>query len=161
MTSLSLFTFIQWRRQWQPTPVFLPGDSQGQQSLVGCRLWGRTESDVPLLKASRQWWTSHRNPCHTIEPGARNGLWNTEPFISGEGSSRRAIPSRLAKFFDLVLSGDKLGIHLAVKSFEPTNHQHREKWKIFEWGTYILITESQIYSGPSRSRNFHCPKAMT
>ena len=32
-----------WRRKWQPTPVFLPGESQGRQSLVGCRLWGRTE----------------------------------------------------------------------------------------------------------------------
>ena len=39
-TSLSLFTF------WQPTPVFLPGESQVQGSLVGCRLWGRTESDM-------------------------------------------------------------------------------------------------------------------
>ena len=29
-----------------PTPVFLPGESQGQQSLVGCRLWGHTESDT-------------------------------------------------------------------------------------------------------------------
>ena len=34
------------RRQWQPTPVFLPGESQGQRSLVGCHLWGRTESDM-------------------------------------------------------------------------------------------------------------------
>ena len=42
-TSLSLFTFTHWRRKWQPTPVFLPGESQGQGSLVGCRLWGRTE----------------------------------------------------------------------------------------------------------------------
>ena len=92
-TSLSLFTFMHWRRKWQPTPVFLPGESQGQEtwwaavygvaqsrtrlsnfpftfyfhalekevathssvlawripgmgSLVGCRLWGRTESDT-------------------------------------------------------------------------------------------------------------------
>ena len=47
-TSLSLFTFTHWRRKWQPTPVFLPGESQGQGqgSLVGCRLWGRTESDT-------------------------------------------------------------------------------------------------------------------
>ena len=45
-TSLSLFTFMHWRRQWQPTPVFLPGESQGQGSLVGCHLWGRTESDT-------------------------------------------------------------------------------------------------------------------
>ena len=41
-TSLSLFTFMHWRGKWQPTPVFLPGESQGLQSLVGCHLWGRT-----------------------------------------------------------------------------------------------------------------------
>ena len=46
VTSLSLFTFMHWRRKWQPTPVFLPGESQGQRRLVGCRLWGRTESDT-------------------------------------------------------------------------------------------------------------------
>ena len=34
------------RRQWQPTPVFLPGESQGPGSLVGCHLWGCTESDT-------------------------------------------------------------------------------------------------------------------
>ena len=45
-TSLSLFTFMHCRRKWQPTPVFLPGESQGQGSLVGCHLWGRTESDM-------------------------------------------------------------------------------------------------------------------
>ena len=44
--SLSLFTFMLWRRKWQPTPVFLPGESQGQGSLAGCHLWGRTESDT-------------------------------------------------------------------------------------------------------------------
>jgi len=41
-TSLSLFTLMHWRRKWQPTPVFLPGESQGRGSLVGCHLWGRT-----------------------------------------------------------------------------------------------------------------------
>ena len=46
VTSLSLFTFMHWRREWQPTPVFLPGESQGRGSLVGCRLWGRTELDT-------------------------------------------------------------------------------------------------------------------
>ena len=45
-TSLSLFTFMHWRRKWQPTPVFLPRESQGWGSLVGCRLWGHTESDT-------------------------------------------------------------------------------------------------------------------
>ena len=46
VTSLSLFTFMHWRRKWQHTAVFLPGESQGRGSLVGCRLWGRTESDT-------------------------------------------------------------------------------------------------------------------
>ena len=45
-TSLLLVTFMHWRRKRQHTPVFLPGESQGQRSLVGCHLWGRTESDT-------------------------------------------------------------------------------------------------------------------
>ena len=42
-TSLSLFTFMHGRRKWQPTPVFLPGQSQGRGSLVGYHIWGHTE----------------------------------------------------------------------------------------------------------------------
>ena len=45
-TSLSLFTFLHWRRKWQPTPVFLPGESQGWRSPVGCHLRGHTASDT-------------------------------------------------------------------------------------------------------------------
>ena len=50
--SLSLFTFMHWRRKWQPTPVFLPGESQGRGSLVGCRLRGLTESDTTEATSS-------------------------------------------------------------------------------------------------------------
>ena len=42
----SLFTLMHWRRKWQPTPVFLPGESQGLGSLVGCHLWGHTMLDT-------------------------------------------------------------------------------------------------------------------
>ena len=45
VTSLSLFTFMHWRRKRQVTPVFLPGEPQGQGSLVGFQLWDHTESD--------------------------------------------------------------------------------------------------------------------
>ena len=45
-TRLSDFTFMHWRRKWQPTPVFLPGESRGLGSLVGCHLWGCTELDT-------------------------------------------------------------------------------------------------------------------
>ena len=49
--TISLFyikwcNIIIWRRKWQPTPVFLPGESQGWGSLVGCHLWGHIESDT-------------------------------------------------------------------------------------------------------------------
>ena len=49
-TRLSDFTFTihfhALEKEMQPTPVFLPGESQGRGSLVGCHLWGRTESDM-------------------------------------------------------------------------------------------------------------------
>ena len=45
LTSLSLSTFMHWRRKWQPTPVFLPGKYHGWRSLVGYSPWGRKELD--------------------------------------------------------------------------------------------------------------------
>ena len=57
-TSLLLFTFMHWRRKWQPTPVFLPGESQGWGSLVGCLLWGLTESDTTEVTQQQQ-----QQPC--------------------------------------------------------------------------------------------------
>ena len=57
-TRLSDFTFTfhytHWRRQWQPTPVFLPGESQGRGSLVSCHLWGHTESDTTEATQQQQ-----------------------------------------------------------------------------------------------------------
>ena len=58
---LSLFTFMHWRRNWQPTPVFLPGKSDGQRSVVGNIPWGHKESDMTeklhfTLTATVQGW---------------------------------------------------------------------------------------------------------
>ena len=53
-TSLSLFTFMHWRRKWQPTPVFLPGESEGRGSLVGCHLWGHTELNMTEVTQQQQ-----------------------------------------------------------------------------------------------------------
>ena len=56
-TSLSVFTGSHWRRKWQPTSGFLPGESQGWGSLVGCRLWccrvGHDWSDLAATAAMR------------------------------------------------------------------------------------------------------------
>ena len=52
-TSLSLFTFMHWRRKWQPTPVFLPGESQRRGSLVGCHLWvAQSQTRMKRLSSS-------------------------------------------------------------------------------------------------------------
>ena len=48
-----------WRRKWQPTPVFLPGESQGRGSLVGCHLWGRTESDTTEVTQQQEQQTAY------------------------------------------------------------------------------------------------------
>ena len=53
-TSLSVFTQMHWRRKWQRTPVFLPGESQGRGSLAGCRLWGCTELDTTEATQQQQ-----------------------------------------------------------------------------------------------------------
>ena len=45
---------MHWRRKWQPTPVFLPGESQGRGNLVGCPLWSRTESDTTKVTWQQQ-----------------------------------------------------------------------------------------------------------
>ena len=53
----AIFTFMHWRRKWQPTPVFLPGESQGWGSLVGCHLWSCTELD--MTEATQQQQQEH------------------------------------------------------------------------------------------------------
>ena len=61
---------MHWRKKWQPTPVFLPGESQGRRSLVGCRLWGR--------RVGHDWWLSsssikpHSIQCRTPNRGRGN-----------------------------------------------------------------------------------------
>ena len=60
-TSLSLFTFMHWRGKWQPTPVFLPRESQGQGSLVGC-VYGVTQSWTRLKWFSRSSRSSSNDP---------------------------------------------------------------------------------------------------
>ena len=93
-TSLSLFTFMCWRRKWQPTPVFSPGESQEQRSLVGCRLWGRTESDTTerlssssssssiltwvWASSASSWWTGKSGTLQSMGSKRVRHNWVTE-----------------------------------------------------------------------------------
>ena len=72
---------MHWRRKWQPTPVFLPGESQGQRSLVGCHLWGRTESDTTeaMQQQQQQVFSRVRNTQRFTELGRED---------KGEGGDR-------------------------------------------------------------------------
>ena len=68
---------MHWRRKWQPTPVFLPGESQGQGSLVGCRLWGHTELDMTeatsLSLFTFMHWRRKWQPTQVFLPGESQG----------------------------------------------------------------------------------------
>ena len=65
------------RRQWQPTPVLLPGKSHGWRSLVGCSPWGRKESDTtsPSLFIFMHWRRKWQ-PTHEFLPGESQGQGN-------------------------------------------------------------------------------------
>ena len=76
-TSLSLFTFMPWRRKWQPTPVFLPGESQGRGSLMACCLWGCTELDTTEATAAAA--AAAEGQVASSNPVFRVGL-TTNPF---------------------------------------------------------------------------------
>ena len=77
----SLVLSFLWRRQWQPTPVFLPGKSHGQRSLVSCSPWGGKESDTTerlhfhfSLSYSEE---GNDNPlqCSCLENPKEGGAW--------------------------------------------------------------------------------------
>ena len=116
---LSCFFFVvqwmlAWRRKWQPSPVFLPGESQGQGRLVGCCLWGRTESDTTeeteqqyqkqqdvgnLISGSSAFSKSSLNnwkfTVHVLlKPGLENfgKAWQPTPvFLPGESHGQRSL----------------------------------------------------------------------
>jgi len=72
---------MHWRRKWQPTPVFLLGESQGLRSLVGCCLWGCTELDTTEATYQQQQRVKKNLPA-MHDPGSIPGLGRS----SGEGN---------------------------------------------------------------------------
>ena len=86
-TSLSLFTFMHWRRKWQPTPVFLPGESQGWRSLVGCCLWGRTSrTRLKRLRSSSSRATEQQQIPNQIVVSSFGEQWSYfETWFLGHG----------------------------------------------------------------------------
>ena len=89
---------MHWRRKWQPTPVFLPGESRGQESLVDCRLWGRTESDTTQCLhfhySLSRFGEGNGNPlqCSSLENPRDRGAWWAS--VSGVAQSRTRLKRR-------------------------------------------------------------------
>ena len=76
--SLSLFTFMHWRRKWQATPVFLPGEFHGQKSLAGYSLQGSKETDVTERLNTAIWTGQEHVPVantHSSSGGLYNSHW--------------------------------------------------------------------------------------
>ena len=67
-TSLSLFTFMHWRRQWQPTPVFLPGESQGREAWWAA-VYGVAQSRTQLKRLSSS--SSRGSKTYSVLPPSR------------------------------------------------------------------------------------------
>ena len=101
VTSLSLFTFMHWRRKWQPTPVFLPGESQGRESLVGWCLWGCTESDMTEWLSSSSSKAGDTDSIPRLGKSHGAGKWQLTPVFLTENSHRQrslqATVQRVAK----------------------------------------------------------------
>ena len=75
---------IPWRRKWQPAPVFLPGKSYGQRSLVGYSSWGLRESDMT------EHTHTHTEDCHYRDCGRK--LFRSQKGSAGLQSGRAGLP---------------------------------------------------------------------
>ena len=119
-TSLSLFTFLHWRRKWQPTPVFLPGESQGRGTWWAA-VYGVAQSRTQLTWLSMGCIVSEIKP----EPlGIISGSfpWNLLCSASMEGTQENLL-GHIPSFRFTFLSSFCYLIH----TFFPTNMYSRPK----------------------------------
>ena len=142
-TSLSLFTFIHWRRKWQPTPVFLPGESQGRRSLVGCCLWGHTELDT--TEATQQQQQSFPTLFHPMDYTVQGILqarilkWVAFPFSRGSSQPRDWTQvSRIAGgFFTSWATREAVILRIAGKGLLPSGKKNLS-WGGVPWQPWVL-----------------------
>ena len=126
-TSLSFYSFF-WRKKWQPTPVFLPGESDGWRGLVGCGLWGCKESDTTKQLTHTythththtmfQKWAYAHTHTHTHTQCSRSELMQTN-FKDAEVA--QSCPT-LCSPIDCCLPGSsvQVGFHFLLQGVFPT-----------------------------------------
>ena len=108
---------IPWRRAWQPTPVFLPGESHGQRGLVGCRPWGRTESDTTEVVKQQQ----------QLSTGETLNNFSQDQENLAYGPASRSILSSLLLSFSMVLTGSWTHSQKNVGTYGPLPRSGQEK----------------------------------
>ena len=133
-SSLSLFPFMHWRRKWQPTSVFLLGESQGWWSLVGCSPWGCEELDMTerlhfhfSLSCIGE---GSGNPlrCSCLEnPRDRGASWATIYGVAQSWTLLKQLSSS-SSFFSCTYFGEGNGNPLQYSCLE--NHMERGAWRV-------------------------------
>ena len=113
---------MHWRRKWQPTPVFLPGESQGWRSLVGCHLWDHTESDMTEVTYQQQEYTEELYKKELHDQDKNDGVithlepdilecevkWALESITTNKASGSEGIPVEL---FQILKDDAVKGLH--------------------------------------------------
>ena len=148
---------MHWRRKWQPTPVFLPGESQGWGSLLGCGLWGRKESDtteataaaashaskvtLKILQARLQQYVNHELP--DVQTGFRKGRGTTDQTANIHWIIEKQESSRKTSISALLTMPKPLTVWITI---------HCGKfWKRWEYQTIDLPLEQPVYMSESNS----------
>ena len=128
---------IPWRREWQPTPVSLPGESNGQRSLVGCSPWGH------LLT-----WPQYLEPCLTsrqtnsIAPTRLVWLWARPALIR---SAPSAVPS-LVLWGSPDLRCPSLTVPSRPRLFPWTHAPHSLGWSLLHLCGTLAVLSSTMHS---------------
>ena len=146
---------MRWRRKWQPTPVFLPGEPQGRGSLVGCRLWGRTELDRTEATQQRQQsssshpqWRRQWHPTPVPSPGNSHG-WRSLVGCSPWGCTELDTTERLHFHFSLSQIGEGNGNPLQCSCLE--NPRDGGAWWAAVYGVAQSRTRLKRLSSSSSS----------
>ena len=128
VTSLSLFTFMHFRRKWQPTPVFLPGDSQGQGA------WWAAVYGVMQSRTRLKWLSSSSSSDHS--PRARHhGMWSQVSLGSITMNKASGGDGRPVELFQILKDDSVKVLHSIC----------RQIWKTQQWpqdwirSVFILI----------------------
>ena len=133
-TSLSFFTFMHWRRKWHPTPVFLPGEFQGRGRLVGCHLWGRTESDTTEATQPMVW----SNSCEITGISTvlfKETLQKIETYpVNGQVKKKKKISFLVKSVIAFILFPFKIGPHIEYLKLHWEKFSHiLISFKVARW----------------------------